>query len=323
MSKIEGGVTNTYVRDGAGVTAPVIRDTFASYTPGTSERRGSTTTFLHNGLKNAEMQTDSGKTVSATKQYDAFGNLTTSTGTWQGAFGYAGGFGYQEDSSGLKLLGHRYYDSSTGRFLTRDPKKHGRNWYAYCGNEPISRTDPSGYKYIYGELGIGGAFGIGGSVSISLGIDLETGHIGIGIEAGLGIGLMLPGPGASGGVSPGLQTGVNTSTTVTASIGPAEVEIPLPADGGEVGGGLPGGMEPPPGRVGKLLKVGLMKESKVSATVDVTEAVENKIDKERSDWERSRGDNLLERFWDFFTKPNQDWRRNLDQGLPIFAERTD
>ncbi|MFO0044605.1 MAG: RHS repeat-associated core domain-containing protein, partial [Armatimonadota bacterium] len=69
------------------------------------------------------MQTDSAKAVSATKRYDAFGNAVSSTGTWQGAFGYAGDFGYQEDASGLKLLGHRYYDSSTGRFLTRDRTK--------------------------------------------------------------------------------------------------------------------------------------------------------------------------------------------------------
>ncbi|MFO0044983.1 MAG: RHS repeat-associated core domain-containing protein, partial [Armatimonadota bacterium] len=144
VSKIEGGVTNTYVRDGVGVTAPVIRDTFASYTPGTSEKRGTTTTFLHSGLKNAEMQTDTAKAVSATKQYDAFGNAVSSTGTWQGAFGYAGSFGYQEDASGLKLVGHRYYDSSTGRFLTRDRAKDGRNWYAYCGNNPVSMADPRG-----------------------------------------------------------------------------------------------------------------------------------------------------------------------------------
>ena len=133
-------------RDGVGVTAPVIRDTFASYTPGTSEKRGATSTFLHSGLKNAEMQTDSSKAVSATKQYDAFGNITTSTGTWQGAFGYAGGFGYQEDASGLKLLGHRYYDSSTGRFLTRDPAKDGRNWYTYCENNPLTSVDTDGLE---------------------------------------------------------------------------------------------------------------------------------------------------------------------------------
>lgn len=82
--------------------------------------------------------------MAASRQYDAFGNLTASTGTWNGPFGYGGGYGYQEDGTGLKLLGHRLYDSSTGRFLTRDPIKAGRNWYAYCENDPIGAVDPEG-----------------------------------------------------------------------------------------------------------------------------------------------------------------------------------
>jgi RHS repeat-associated protein len=71
--------------------------------------------------------------------------LVSSTGTPQGPFGYAGGWGYQEDAdSGLKLLGHRYYDASTGRFLTRDPAKDGRNWYGYCENNPANSVDTAG-----------------------------------------------------------------------------------------------------------------------------------------------------------------------------------
>jgi RHS repeat-associated protein len=70
--------------------------------------------------------------------------VQSSSGTWQGPFGYAGSFGYQEDPNGLKLLGHRYYDSSTGRFMTSDPAGHGRNWYSYAGNDPVSYVDPAG-----------------------------------------------------------------------------------------------------------------------------------------------------------------------------------
>ncbi len=44
----------------------------------------------------------------------------------------------------MQLLGHRYYDSSTGRFLTRDIVKEGRNWYTYSANNPVGRSDPSG-----------------------------------------------------------------------------------------------------------------------------------------------------------------------------------
>jgi len=59
-------------------------------------------------------------------------------------FGSAGGFGYQEDANGFKLLGHRYYDPSTGRFLTRDPIKDGRNWYTYCENNVLQGADSAG-----------------------------------------------------------------------------------------------------------------------------------------------------------------------------------
>ena len=58
-----------------------------------------------------------------------------------------GGEGYQSDSqSGLQLLGARYYDASIGRFISRDPSgyKGGLNFYAYCGNDPVNCSDPTG-----------------------------------------------------------------------------------------------------------------------------------------------------------------------------------
>ena len=137
----------TFRRDGVGVTAPLLADGLANYTPGISERRSGTTKYLHGGLKNKSAQTISNQTVAGTKSYDAFGNLLTSSGTWSGNSGYGGNFGYQTDpDSGLKLLDHRYYDPTIGRFLTRDPAKDGRNWYSYCENNPISYFDAEGLK---------------------------------------------------------------------------------------------------------------------------------------------------------------------------------
>lgn len=148
-SRTVGANTTTYKRAGAYVTDPVLNETTgqfsANYTPGVSERRAGVSTFLHSGLKNADARTTDGSSVTAHREYDAFGNLTGGNGTWNGPFGYAGGFGYQEDGeSGLKLLGHRYYDSTTGRFLSKDPIGDGRNWYGYCGNNPLSSADPTG-----------------------------------------------------------------------------------------------------------------------------------------------------------------------------------
>ena len=138
--------TSSYKGDGADVTDPVLSDGSALYTPGVSEHRGSATSFDHQDyLGTFTRQTNSSQVTTATRQYDAFGLLLASTGTPQGPFGFAGGCGYQEDAdSGLKLLGHRYYDPSTGRFLTRDPAKDGRNWYGYCRNNPVVGVDPEG-----------------------------------------------------------------------------------------------------------------------------------------------------------------------------------
>ena len=81
------------------------------------------------------------------QEYDAFGNLFSSSGPTPSPFQYCGRQGYQTDNDGgLQLLGNRYYDPALGRFLSRDPAKAGDNWYAYAGNNPVSNSDPSGLK---------------------------------------------------------------------------------------------------------------------------------------------------------------------------------
>ncbi|MGE0001655.1 MAG: RHS repeat-associated core domain-containing protein [Fimbriimonadaceae bacterium] len=144
--------TRAFLRAGAGVTAGVLDDGNAVYTPGVSEKRGSVTTFSHSGLKNTGAQTDApasgDPSVAATREHDAFGAPTASSGSWQGPFGYAGQFDYQTEASGLHLLGHRYYDASLGRFLTRDPIGDGSNWYAYCANDPLAFAYPDGLAKI-------------------------------------------------------------------------------------------------------------------------------------------------------------------------------
>ena len=61
--------------------------------------------------------------------------------------GYNTSAGYITDwETGLQLLGHRYYDPSTGRFLNRDPigMVGGVNLYGYCTNSPLMSSDSSG-----------------------------------------------------------------------------------------------------------------------------------------------------------------------------------
>jgi RHS repeat-associated protein len=146
VGKVDSAGTSAYKRDGASVTAPVLSDGAAAYTPGISERRSSTSKFYGTDrLGTNTLETNSSQATTATRQYDAFGVQVSSSGSAASPFGYAGAHGYQEDTdSGVTLVGHRYYDQSAGRFLSRDPLEVGRNWYSYCGNNPVRWIDPLG-----------------------------------------------------------------------------------------------------------------------------------------------------------------------------------
>jgi RHS repeat-associated protein len=72
------------------------------------------------------------------------------------SIGFGGQNGYFTDSdtaAGLICFGHRYYDSSTGRFINRDPIGYegGENLYAFCGGDPVNGDDPGGTDFTVGS----------------------------------------------------------------------------------------------------------------------------------------------------------------------------
>ena len=80
--------------------------------------------------------------------FDGFGVARGSGGyDFNNPVGFGGRFGYYTDSTGLVLLTHRFYDPRLGRFVTRDPigYKGGINLYGFVGNNPVNRSDPSGF----------------------------------------------------------------------------------------------------------------------------------------------------------------------------------
>lgn len=72
------------------------------------------------------------------------------------------------DATGPIYSNARYYDPTTGRFFTEDPSRKGVNWYAYCENNPVNVTDPTGRQSVDQEkvaarptgLGVAGAGGM-------------------------------------------------------------------------------------------------------------------------------------------------------------------
>ena len=105
---------------------------------------------------NVAQRLDAGGNVISSDEYDAFGSrITTAVGSTD-PFAYEARAGYYSDTeAGIVLLSYRYYDPSTGRFLTRDPIGYngGINLYGYVRNNPGNARDPSGLAP--GFVGIG------------------------------------------------------------------------------------------------------------------------------------------------------------------------
>ena len=146
MQKVDSAGTANYLCDGTTPASAVLKDGAAVYTPGLSERRGTTSKFYHgDGLGSTRGITNTSQAVTDSVLYDGFGMTVSRTGTTPTPFGFVGKGQYQTDNdSGLMLLGHRYYDASVGRFISSDPAKAGDNWYAYCENNPLDASDPNG-----------------------------------------------------------------------------------------------------------------------------------------------------------------------------------
>ena len=93
--------------------------------------------------------TDEGGSVTDTYTFDAFGNLTSSTGDTENSYLYRG---EQFDSfTGLYYLRARYMNPSTGTFITMDEyagsvfEPVSLHKYLYANANPVMNSDPTGY----------------------------------------------------------------------------------------------------------------------------------------------------------------------------------
>ena len=148
MSK-NAGATTLYLWDGAGELPLLLKDgsTAYIYGPGNvplEQINGSTTYYSHHDqLGSTRLLTDSVGAVLATYTFDAFGNLTSTTGSITNPFRFAGQ--YQDPESGLYYLRARYYDAGTGQFVSQDPLLAATlQPYSYAAGNPLNNTDPAG-----------------------------------------------------------------------------------------------------------------------------------------------------------------------------------
>jgi RHS repeat-associated protein len=149
--KIAGGVTHTYVYDGAEIaeerlsTGGTIR-----YWHGlgidqhlaSQDQSGVASYFVGDHLGSITQATDGTGQVTLNRQYDTWGNLL--------AGGSAAGYAFTgrewDSETGLYYYRARYYDPKIGRFLSEDPLGPAGdiNRYVFVTNNPLRYLDPFG-----------------------------------------------------------------------------------------------------------------------------------------------------------------------------------
>jgi RHS repeat-associated protein len=229
--KTVGSTTTQYYYNGSDLVAEKRGSTFIYYLYGIDGIAGMVYNgtyyfFEKNILGDIIGIMNSSGTEIATYNYDAWGNITSQTGSMASVnpFRYRGY--YQDDETGFYYLNTRYYDPEIRRFINADnyellPELAGvlgqLNLYAYCNNNPVMYTDPDGefpFFLLTALIGLVAGGVIGG---ITSNWSLE----GILIGAGIGfLGGALLGAGYAGAVAGNFGasiTSVVTGTKIVAS----------------------------------------------------------------------------------------------------------
>jgi len=156
-SSTAGGVTTTFLTDKSTELAQVLVEkagvAVVTYAYGhdliRQTRPGSGTRFYqYDGQLSTRQLSDETGAVTDSYTYDAFGVTLVSAGSSQNAYLYAGE--QLDPNVGFYYLRARYYDQSSGRFVTTDPDQGSvydpvsLHRYLYANSDPVNNADPSG-----------------------------------------------------------------------------------------------------------------------------------------------------------------------------------
>jgi RHS repeat-associated protein len=177
VEKISPTTTSIFAYDGDNLVETVNASggEVASYAQGPNideplamDRSGTIDYYEQDGLGSVTSLTASNGSVAQSYTYDSFGNQTASSGSLTNYFRYTGREFDKETN--LYYYRARYYDPTTGRFLSEDPLRfgigptvrhsrsgwmshlmtpsalhgHSADFYAYVTNSPTNGTDPRG-----------------------------------------------------------------------------------------------------------------------------------------------------------------------------------
>lgn len=141
MSLVTGNDTLLFSYDASGQVAAVNHNGTYYY-------------YLRNGQGDIVKLIDNSGAAVVEYTYDTWGKQLSCTGTLASTLGALNPFRYRgyvyDEETGFYYLQSRYYDPTTGRFISADVMLStgqgvlGHNAYAYCGDNSISRVDYNG-----------------------------------------------------------------------------------------------------------------------------------------------------------------------------------
>ncbi|MFT3951682.1 MAG: RHS repeat-associated core domain-containing protein [Oscillospiraceae bacterium] len=158
-AKVTEGETVKYLVDTNGALAQVLCELDGSgnlktyYTRGSEllslERTDETRWYLYDGHGSVRALVDETGAVTDTYTYDAFGNLTASTGDTENSYLYCGE--QYDANTGFYYLRARYMNPSTGTFISMDTYQGSMfdpvslHKYLYANANPVMYCDPTGH----------------------------------------------------------------------------------------------------------------------------------------------------------------------------------
>ena len=98
-----------------------------------------------NMISTLNKQGTGGYAYSALRTFDAWGLIRRGAATGDPKGRYCASLGHkQDDESGLTYMRARYYEPTSGRFISEDPSRNGGDWFSYCSKKPVSCADRDG-----------------------------------------------------------------------------------------------------------------------------------------------------------------------------------
>ncbi len=144
------GATTRYMLDLEAGLTQVLSDGTTAYLYGADRLAqvsdSETDYFLGDTLGSVRQLVDAGGAVRLAKNYEPYGRVMGSAGSSASAYGFAG----ESQSGGLVYLRTRFYDSSQGRFSSRDSwkgddhKPASYDGWLFVYADPVNHQDPSG-----------------------------------------------------------------------------------------------------------------------------------------------------------------------------------